>query len=1418
MKKRFKQIISLTLILAMVFTVAGVNTAYAASAPKIVSITPADEATNVSIHASMIITFDQEMNTSGGYSLAIFGQSFTLGSQNWSNGNKTCTLPMQGLQYSTEYNNVTIGSFWNVSYTQCSDTRTISFTTEADTYPPIVTGTSPANSAANATVAGPIAVSFSEGMKTTVGTMTVAPTDAPASTVSGSTAWSNGNTTLTFSHPGAFEPNKGYTVTLTGFQDGPGNALPVYTFSFTTYTETTPPQLSSHTPDTDAANVALNTGIVLNFNEKMNTYAGGVTVTDADSHSVGLGAAAWSNGSKTATFIPTANLAYGTAYTVALSGFKDESNNDLGAVSFTFTTKEQEKTPTPSFSVYTHSFSTAEDTSAIFPVNSHPPASTTYKVYATNEEATPIAAGIAYTGRLLGEGGIEVTDMLLIFTSPATRPSVNTDYYISAIEPGKAESTRVKVTIKVPLAIASTSPAGGAADVPKSTDIVLNFGRGIQVIGWEAVSALNVAETATPSNTVTGTKVWSDSNQILTFHPDADLKPGTQYTVSYSNFQGTDGIAVLPDSFTFTTEKDTLTAGDLNYDLSPVTYNGGTQPLAVTGSADVGAVTVKYGGGTAAPKNAGTYAIAVDVAESAEYKAVAGLSLGNYKISKKDVTITGAAATDREFAAGDKSVALDFSGASVDGKIGSDAVVPSGGAGTMADDSIGTNKPVTVTGATLSGADADNYNLMAQPTGVTVNILATPVVDASISPSGGSYDLASPGDVSTVITWNSASAVAGVEYNGADLETPKDYYTVSGDTLIIRQSYLAAQGFTAGNDAGFTISFDKGASAIFTVKIVNNHIPGINADLKDLTVGGGTIGGFKASKTDYDVELPYGTLPGSAAAKVGAEAADPAASVKITQAASLPGSATVEVTAENGTTKKTYNVSFTLKASPAQSSEKDVTDVTAPAGGGVSGTDITATVANSVSRQVVSLSVSPNAGWKLYRDAGCTMEIADKTMTLSVGANTAYVRVTAQDGSTKRYAITITRQDSDDSGGSGRSGGSGGYTPALPGSVTEEMVKDAVKAAQAAAKESGRESDGITLEFEITGSGSYSGLNAVIESGAIAWMKEAGVKSVRIGSSALDLTFDAGAIAEINKQSTGPVTVSTKAPAKLSDAAKTLIGSRPVFDVTVSYQRDGRAEYITDFGKGAVTLGIAYKSSGGETAENLFGVYIDKKGRPQPLVNSRYENGRMVIGRNSLSAYGVGYKAPVTEFADTANHWAKESIDFVAGYSLIDGTAPTAFSPDTAITRADFLMALGRLSGADVSGYEASSFTDVKGTDPAMPYIEWAVKNKIVQGIGSGKFGPGQQISRQDMAVMMQSYAKAAGYKLPASASASAFSDNAKIGAYARDAVAAIRQAGIMQGKGGNTFEPQGNATRAEASVIVRRFAELVIGQSTVGN
>lgn len=142
-----------------------------------------------------------------------------------------------------------------------------------------------------------------------------------------------------------------------------------------------------------------------------------------------------------------------------------------------------------------------------------------------------------------------------------------------------------------------------------------------------------------------------------------------------------------------------------------------------------------------------------------------------------------------------------------------------------------------------------------------------------------------------------------------------------------------------------------------------------------------------------------------------------------------------------------------------------------------------------------------------------------------------------------------------------------------------------------------------------------------------------------------------------------------------------------------------------------------------------------------------------------------------TAFADIASHWAKEDIEYVVRRGLFSGTSSTIFSPNTEMTRGMFVTAMGRLANVDVSDYKQSSFTDVKNDAYYMGYIEWTNQNSIVNGIGDKKFAPDQSITREQMAIIMQNYAKVIGLTLPKVHGENTFADSAKTSAYAKDAV-----------------------------------------------
>ncbi|WP_214658725.1 leucine-rich repeat protein [Candidatus Formimonas warabiya] len=277
---------------------------------------------------------------------------------------------------------------------------------------------------------------------------------------------------------------------------------------------------------------------------------------------------------------------------------------------------------------------------------------------------------------------------------------------------------------------------------------------------------------------------------------------------------------------------------------------------------------------------------------------------------------------------------------------------------------------------------------IGDPATLTVAIRDT--TPPSISPSERNFDLSSPADMDTVITWNSAQSVTEVVYGSDTLTTPGDY-TVTGSALTIKADYLSAQGFSEGDAAEFEIGFDTGDTAVLTVYVVNSYVPSSNADLSDLTVDGSTVSGFDPDVTSYEVELPYGTQPGSAAATVSATA-DPYATVDITQAVTLPGSATVEVTAEDNITTKTYTIDFTLEAAP----NIPVTGITVAGTGGATSVEVGDTLQMLVTI-VPNNATNQDVAWSIANGSGADISVSGVLEANAAGAVT--VRATAQDGS-----------------------------------------------------------------------------------------------------------------------------------------------------------------------------------------------------------------------------------------------------------------------------------------------------------------------------------------------------------------------------------------------------------------------------------
>ena len=173
-----------------------------------------------------------------------------------------------------------------------------------------------------------------------------------------------------------------------------------------------------------------------------------------------------------------------------------------------------------------------------------------------------------------------------------------------------------------------------------------------------------------------------------------------------------------------------------------------------------------------------------------------------------------------------------------------------------------------------------------------------------------------------------------------------------------------------------------------------------------------------------------------------------------------------------------------------------------------------------------------------------------------------------------------------------------------------------------------------------------------------------------------------------------------------------------------------------------------------------------------------------------------------------AGHWAYDAIQYVCGKGLMAGTGADVFSPDGVLTRGQLVTILWRLAGSPQVNY-LMDFSDV---DPAAWYgeaVRWASALKIAGGYGDGRFGPDDSVTREQLAVMLYQYAWNAGHDLTGGGMAlREYDDYETISPWALEALDWAVSQGIVGGVSPTALGPQGQATRAQAAVMLQRFCE----------
>ena len=179
-------------------------------------------------------------------------------------------------------------------------------------------------------------------------------------------------------------------------------------------------------------------------------------------------------------------------------------------------------------------------------------------------------------------------------------------------------------------------------------------------------------------------------------------------------------------------------------------------------------------------------------------------------------------------------------------------------------------------------------------------------------------------------------------------------------------------------------------------------------------------------------------------------------------------------------------------------------------------------------------------------------------------------------------------------------------------------------------------------------------------------------------------------------------------------------------------------------------------------------------------------------------------------FADVSGvHWAADAVAFASSHELFNGTAPDTFSPDQPMTRGMLAQVLHNLEGNPEHTY-AGIFTDVSDKFWCAEAVAWAAAQGFVSGYGDGCFGPNDNITREQLAVMLYRYA---GAPAPTDRVLN-FTDADQVSGYAADAMHWAVDQGIISGVGDGKLLPQGKATRAQVATMLMRYCQAALKSS----
>lgn len=338
--------------------------------------------------------------------------------------------------------------------------------------------------------------------------------------------------------------------------------------------------------------------------------------------------------------------------------------------------------------------------------------------------------------------------------------------------------------------------------------------------------------------------------------------------------------------------------------------------------------------------------------------------------------------------------------------------------------------------------------------------------------------------------------------------------------------------------------------------------------------------------------------------------------------------------------------------------------------------------------------------------------------------------------------------------------------------------------------------DNAVVEVKPAGSREVKEVKAELPAKALANLAEKSDADLTVATPVADVTISNEALAGL---SDGAQKVTVMAAAK-TDGEK----GETSCEVTILKDGEPMGELV---GEMKVVLPVGAKTAE-EAGKGLVAVLVNEDGSETIVTKSALtEDGELAVLLKTGTAV-IKYVDNAKTFADEIPDWANDAVRFSSSRRLFLGVSDSEFGSDETMNRAMLVTVLHRLEGKPAAK-EDTSFEDVDTDSWYADSAAWSAETGIVLGTGTG-FDGERPITRQDLALVLYRYVNIYGGGKGISGDFSQMGGADDVADYAEEAMRWAVGSVILIGDENNDLAPQRETTRAEVSVMLMRFVELL--------